>query len=195
MRTVYCYTDGSCLFNNHSDVTKRRGGVGVVFMTVQQPELETMPWAAPKDPRNRSKGFVDGMLQTPISNQTMELYAIYEALLVLFKTEELDTTAFHLFTDSKYCYSILTNWGHAWKSNDWKKKDNSEIKNLWLIKKVYTMYHNLKSTTFIAIHHIRAHKKAPQTESSEYQDWYGNDQADRMAQLAAKNVSGNGKSL
>lgn len=171
MNVTYCFTDGSCLHNNQSDVTKRRGGIGVFFKD--------------NDDRNTSKSFQHNTLMTALSNQTMELQAIYEALLILFETNALQSTIIHLYTDSKYCFSILTTWAEAWQKNNWRKKDNSEIKHLYIIKKIYTMYQNIKLCTSIHINHIRAHKKSPPKDSLEYYGWYGNNQADIMAQHAA----------
>ena len=192
-KIIYCYTDGSCLYNNQSDITKRRGGIGVFFQdshnTLQTDNTSSCDVAPSNSDRNISRGFIHGMLSTPLSNQTMELRAIYEAMVILFATTTLPTTTIYLYTDSKYCYSILTKWAEGWKANNWKKKDNSEIKNLELIKKVFTMYQNIKTCTTIDIIHIRAHKKAPAVDSPEYHCWYGNNQADIMAQAAAKNIS------
>ena len=183
MNQVYCYTDGSCLLNNQSDVMKRRGGIGVYII-----HASDSPSKQPS-PLTISKGYLHGMLETPVSNQTMELQAIYEAFVSLFETEKLQTMQVELYTDSKYCYSILTKWAHEWQANNWKKKNNLDIKNLNIIKKTYTMYKNIQSCTIINIHHIRAHKKAPPKESPEYQAWYGNNQADLLAQHAAKTIS------
>lgn len=170
MTVTYCFTDGSCLYNNQSDVTKRRGGIGVFFKD--------------DDERNTIKTFRHDTI-TSLNNQTMELQAIYEALLILFESNDLRSTIIHLYTDSRYCYSILTTWADAWQKNDWKKKDNSEIKHLNIIKKIYTMYQNIKLCTSIHVKHIRAHKKSPPKDSLEYHGWYGNNQADMMAQVAA----------
>lgn len=192
MNTVYCFTDGSCLNNNQSDITKRRGGIGVVFL-IKPPVVQAGGYMNNSyqqcNELNISHGYLPGMLQAPITNQTMELLAIYEALVKISETFVLKQHTIYLYTDSKFCHDVLTTWAAGWSANGWKKKDKSSIKNLSEIKKTYTLYQNIQACTCITIHHIRAHKKPPPQDSQDYLFWHGNNQADQIARRAAEHIS------
>lgn len=44
-----------------------------------------------------------------------------------------------IHTDSEFWVNVLTKWASAWEQNGWRKK-SGEIKNLDLVKELYTLY-------------------------------------------------------
>ncbi len=44
-----------------------------------------------------------------------------------------------IHSDSEFWINVLTKWAPAWAKNNWKKK-GGEIKNLDMVKKIYTLY-------------------------------------------------------
>ena len=66
----------------------------------------------------------------------------------------------------------------------WKMKDFKDVKNKDIIKNIDKLLLKFKNVEFI---HVRSHKTAPlNTESKEYRIWFGNKQADILAQKGAK---------
>jgi ribonuclease HI len=151
------FTDGSTL--NNQCVEKRVGGMGVFF--------------GDNDTRNISK-----RMKKNATNQRAELKACILALRKC-KSEEV----INIYTDSKYVIGCMTEWISNWIKNDWKKSDGKEIKNLDLIKKLYSLF-SKKNITF---YHVKAHQKKP-SEPEKYNIWYGNMMADKLATDAAKST-------
>ena len=77
----------------------------------------------------------------------------------------------------------MTNWIDSWIKNDWKKSDGREVKNVKLIKKLYSLV-SKKNIKFI---HVKAHTKEP-SDPNMYNIWYGNMMADKLATNAAKSI-------
>lgn len=104
IKKVVIYTDGSCLGNPGS------GGYGVV--------LNYNSFV-----KELSAGF---KLTT---NNRMELLAAIVALEALKESCEVQ-----LYSDSKYVQQGITKWLAAWKKNNWRKSDKSDVKNkdLWM---------------------------------------------------------------
>ena len=75
------------------------------------------------------------------TNQEMELYAIYQALLFI---GELKPSEVNLYSDSQYSISIYTAWAKSWEKNGWKRKGNKEIVNLEVIKKTWSLLAELQ---------------------------------------------------
>lgn len=155
------FTDGSTL--NNQDPQKRIGGIGVYF--------------GDNDPRNVSVPIIKNA-----TNQRAELKACIEAL----KKPDLNKYI-NIYTDSKYVIGCMTEWVDSWKSNDWKKKDGSEIKNLKLIKQLYELTQKFKKVNF---NHVKAHQKKP-SKSEDIEIWHGNMMADKLATNAAKSIDSN----
>jgi ribonuclease HI len=68
------------------------------------------------------------------TNNRMELTALKNALMLLDETAECE-----IFTDSELCCNTFNKWAINWESKGWKKS-GGEIKNLDLVKEVYTLY-------------------------------------------------------
>lgn len=103
------------------------------------------------------------------TNNTAELSALFEALKMAEK-ELADNKTVAIFCDSKYSIQCVTQWAVGWEKKGWKKS-GGEIKNLDLIKKMFTLYQVLKSS--IKVLHVNGHVGVE-----------GNELADRMSILA-----------
>lgn len=67
------------------------------------------------------------------TNIRMEGQALISAL------KYADDSPCEIHTDSEFWINVLTKWAPAWEQNDWRKK-SGEIKNLDLVKELYTLY-------------------------------------------------------
>jgi ribonuclease HI len=103
------------------------------------------------------------------TNNTAELNALYKALFVSRKEIESNRTV-AIFSDSKYSIQCITQWAVTWKSKGWTKKGGG-IKNLDLIKKMFTLYQSIKDN--IDVYHVNGHVGIE-----------GNELADRMSFFA-----------
>lgn len=153
------FTDGAAKGNGKTSAV---GGIGVFFPSY--PML------------NYSEKVTSDTFNKPVTNNLVELYAIKKAIEIVLS--QFTEFKLHIFTDSKYCYSIFTSWAKGWKANGWKKADKKPILNLELIKKI----HKYVEKYDIQFSHCNSHLKAPSNQSSkEYEIWYGNDQADKLS--------------
>ena len=116
---------------------------------------------------------------------------VAELLAILFAIEDLLPIAFAkdpipslvIYSDSEYSINCITKWADGWKKAGWKKKGNAEIKNLEIIKIIYSYYKKNK----IRFVHVNSHQAEPYPKGSErWQLWYGNDMADKLAVQGAK---------
>ena len=153
------FTDGSTLNNQCAE--KRVGGIGVYF--------------GEDDIRNISKPLIKNA-----TNQRAELKACIAALKICDTTDDIN-----IYTDSKYVIGCMTEWIDNWIKNDWKKSDGKEIKNLKLIKKLYSLINNRENN--VNFLHVKAHTKKP-TDKDKLFLWTGNMMADKLATDAAKSI-------
>lgn len=103
---VDIYTDGACSGN------PGHGGWGALLIF------------------KGKKKEISGYLEATTNNQ-MELMAAIEALKILKKPCKVN-----LYTDSIYVQKGITEWIHNWEKNNWRKRDNSPVKNIELWQKL-----------------------------------------------------------
>jgi len=103
------------------------------------------------------------------TNNTAELNALYQAL-VQAQTELKSKRSVTILCDSKYSIQCVTQWAVNWEKKGWTRP-TGEIKNLELIKELYTLYQSIKND--IKILHVNGHVGVE-----------GNELADRMSILA-----------
>jgi len=140
------FTDGGC------DPNPGEAGSGIaVYRDEQIAEL----WYGLYNPRG--------------TNNTAELNALHQALII-GKEEIGKDRSVAIFCDSKYSIQCVTQWAANWKKKGWKKP-GGEIKNLDLIKELFSLYESLKGK--VSIHHVNGHVGVE-----------GNELADRMSILA-----------
>jgi len=161
----YIFIDGSCLNNG---TKKSCGGYGVFF--------------GDDDERNVSKHLLKNDIITKITNNTAELMACLEALLIL---EAKPTNKKNIIvTDSKYLYQSCVDWIPVWEKNNWKKSDGKIIENLELIKTIREKHKKVRPF----LKHVNSHQNEPSDKNSiEWKFWYGNMKADLLATHASKN--------
>lgn len=73
---------------------------------------------------------ISGYSEATTNNQ-MELMAAIEALRILKKPCKVN-----LYTDSTYVQKGITEWIYNWEKNNWRKSDNSPVKNIELWQKL-----------------------------------------------------------
>ena len=103
------------------------------------------------------------------TNNTAELNALHQALIMA--GSEVDKgNSVAVFCDSKYSIQCVTQWAVNWEKKGWKKQ-GGEIKNLELIKEMFTLHQQLKDK--IKVLHVNGHVGVE-----------GNELADRMSIIA-----------
>jgi len=162
MSEITVFTDGAAKSNGKKDAI---GSIGIYFEG---------------EPHNSYYELVtSSKFKTKVTNNLTELYAIQKAIELANKYYP-ERKGIHLYTDSKYAYSIFTSWATKWKANGWVKADKKPILNLSFIQTIYEYKQNQK----IIFYHCNSHRTPPPIKSPEYRVWYGNDQADKLANKA-----------
>jgi len=164
---IEVFTDGSSFNNGKKNA---QAGFGVYF--------------GENDIRNISKKVINKQ-----TNNVGELLAIYNALLILSRDNKLNDII-KIYTDSEYCLKIFQSHYNKYKKIcnpwiiKWKMKDFKDVKNKDIIKNIDKLLLKFNNVEFI---HVRSHKIAPlDITSKEYRIWFGNKQADILAQKGAK---------
>ena len=71
-----------------------------------------------------------------VTNNQMELQAILHAFKhIISKNPEED---FVIYCDSAYCINICNDWIFTWAKNNWINSKKEEVKNIDLIKELYS---------------------------------------------------------
>jgi ribonuclease HI len=110
-----------------------------------------------------------GLYEEDGTNNTAELGALYQSLLIAQKENEAGNSA-EIRCDSMYSINCIKTWGISWEKKNWTKK-GGEIKNLEIIKQCFYLYHDIKNN--VQLNHVKAHAGEE-----------GNELADRMTQHA-----------
>ena len=158
------YTDGAC--KNNQNKFKRTAGCGVFFGD----NLDNL---------NNISVKLDGPKQT---NQVAELKAcILGCEELINKLDMKDIKNIIIKTDSMYTINCINTWFDGWKKRGWRKADGKPVDNLELIQKLqyYVSTYNIKLV------HVRAHREEPSKDDPNYDDWYGNMMADKLANEGA----------
>lgn len=110
-----------------------------------------------------------GLFNPNGTNNTAELNALHQALMMA-EGEISKGNSVAIFCDSKYSIQCITQWAVNWQKKGWKKA-GGEIKNLELIKAMFTLYQSLKGK--LQVLHVNGHVGVE-----------GNELADRMSIMA-----------
>ena len=160
------FTDGACSNNGNNSA---KAGIGVYF--------------GKNDPRNVSR-----KINGKQTNNMAELLAIIEVFNILKKdvTPGIEGLEKHvnIYTDSQYSIDALTKWSINWENNGWKKKNNTKIINLEIIKEGYQL---LKEYPNVKLIHVRGHTKKKDRLS------LGNNEADKLATNCIGDLKNNKK--
>ena len=112
-----------------------------------------------------------GLFESNGTNNTAELKALHESLLMAKKESELGNKV-EIKCDSMYSINCIKTWAKGWESKGWTKK-GGEIKNLEIIQEAYHLFNTISSK--VSLNHIKAHAGAE-----------GNELADRMTHYTRK---------
>lgn len=123
------------------------------------------------------------------TNNYCEIIAIAKALKKILEISKNDdeynelNRRYIVVSDSQYCLKSIIQYMSVWKSNNWVRPGNQEIKNLELWKHIYKLLIKLnKYQISVGFMHVRSHKKRPPNMNSfEFYLWYGNNSADTLA--------------
>lgn len=120
-----------------------------------------------------------GYITSGQTNQKVELLAIRRALEILKDYKK----PVAIFTDSMYSINCVTRWYKNWEKNGFMTSTGKPVKHLEIIKAIRKIY---KKGNFTFVH-MNSHTPKPECskDSEEYIIWYGNQQADHFANLAA----------
>jgi ribonuclease HI len=130
MNKLIIFTDGACINNGKQNA---KAGYGIHF------------------PNNELNDISEHFINSPITNQRAELYAI---LIALEKIKNIsNNNNIELYTDSQYSIDCLTKWVKTWTRNGWKSKFNKPVKNQDIIKSIVNILNNYN----ISFHHVKAH--------------------------------------
>jgi len=110
-----------------------------------------------------------GLYESQGTNNTAELNALYESLLIA-QRERATQNSIAIKCDSMYAINCIKVWAISWEKNGWTKK-GGKIKNLEIIKAAYSLYNQIKQS--VSLSHIKAHAGLE-----------GNELADRMTVYA-----------
>ena len=165
LKVYEVFTDGSA-FNNGQKTKKQYGGIGIYFNNdCFQPISES--------------------LSGKITNNIAELKACIKAIDFLINQPDFsNNNHIHIYTDSEYTINCIVKWCKSWEKNGWINKKKEAISNKDLIIILYNYYKKYK----IKFIHVKAHKSQPKdTSSIEYNVWFGNNIADKLAREASYN--------
>lgn len=126
------YTDGACSGNPGP------GGYGVVGLMQIYDDILFV--------------FFDNKKCENTTNNREELKAIISAIDMV---QTLPFT-YNIYSDSAYCVNIIKDWMWSWVKSNWRNSKNEEVKNLDLVKNLYYLYDN-KKTSICQIHKVKGH--------------------------------------
>ena len=81
-----------------------------------------------------------------------ELKAIISAIDIV----QILPFTYNIYSDSAYCVNIIKDWMWSWAKSNWRNSKNEEVKNLDLVKNLYYLYDN-KKTSICQIHKVKGH--------------------------------------
>ena len=116
------YTDGACSGNPGP------GGYGVVGLMQIYDDILFV--------------FFDNKKCENTTNNREELKAIISAIDMV---QTLPFT-YNIYSDSAYCVNIIKDWMWSWAKSNWHNSKNEEVKNLDLVKNLYYLYDNKKTS-------------------------------------------------
>ncbi|CUM55943.1 uncharacterized protein AC631_01653 [Debaryomyces fabryi] len=130
---------------------------------------------------------IDDVNTNKPTNQRAELFAIKHALIdianEIIECNEKISTKYEIYSDSQYAQSCITKWCDEWMKNNWKTSQGKPVSNKDIISSVIPIlnyinqYYNKHHFGDLQFFHVRGHKGD-----------YGNEMADRLANIGADNM-------
>lgn len=155
------FTDGNCKNNGKKNSI---GGYGVLF--TNYPDLNYF------------------QVSKNITNQQAELSAFKWLFRIILDNKDnkvyIKERKIYIYSDSLYSINCVTNWYKKWIGNNWKTKNNKDVKNKEIIIDILDYKNKCEELGFrFVFNHVRSHKDPP-TISEDYVIWYGNYTVDRL---------------
>lgn len=125
------------------------------------------------------------------TNNRAELLAVVRAMELLLDNR-LAVTAGERVTivnDSKYVNQAATDWlPRLWRANNYRKASGEQVENFDLVLRLDELLKRVEREKRYTIEwaRVNSHQKEPADKSgARWRDWFGNDRADRLANLAS----------
>lgn len=159
--TIYVFTDGGCKRNGKEN---SKGAYAVYFTDDKDSPLYTLN--------------ISSIITNP-TNQKAELLAIEKAYdIIKDNTFLFGTSNITIVTDSMYSINCVCKWSDSWLQNNWKTRNNENVKNSDIIKRILQLKNEFPQ---VKLQHTFSHTKKPKNENThEYTIWYGNHHVDKM---------------
>lgn len=159
--TINMFTDGGCKRNGKHDA---KGAYAVYFTDDCESPFYNLNFCSPLD--------------NP-TNQKAELLAIEKAFQLIKDNASLfESSNITIITDSMYSINCICTWSDAWLKNNWKTRNNENVKNADIIKRILHLKNEFPK---VKLQHTFSHTEKPKNENThEYAIWYGNHQVDKM---------------
>ena len=88
-----------------------------------------------------------------VTNNQMELKAILHVIKLTAADKE---NSYLVYSDSAYAVNSINIWMWSWAKSNWRNSKNEEVKNIDLVKNLYYLYDN-KKTSICQIHKVKGH--------------------------------------
>jgi ribonuclease HI len=166
IKTVY--TDGACSGNGRKN---SKGGIGIYMENICELSIDF------SDIRTLFKD-KHGIDLGEATNNKCELLGIYLVLKNLHEYKN-DNEKLIIKTDSMYSIKCCTVWYDKWKKDNWFTSTGKPVSNKELVILIAEMLKNNKG--IVSLEYTKGHSQKPSEFSKEYNDWYGNFMADKLA--------------
>ena len=199
------YIDGACK-NNNRPVAERYAGYGIYVdnlidaepvdsgaVDARQVNAHLLQTANNKTDSSDSQvlRFVsETCVCTKRTNNRAELMAAIRCLelLVAGRFGATASSNVTIVNDSKLVFDTVTDYlPRLWRPNNYRKANGDQVSNEDLVRRLDAVLLLMQRTgwTRVQWQHMNSHRKQPEDRASnEWCDWHGNDQADRLANLA-----------
>ncbi len=133
------YTDGAATMINEKGKYNREAGGWAFILLKNGEKISKSSGSCPKT-----------------TNNEMELYAIYASMKDFLRYYN-PGDKIEIYSDSEYCINIFTHWCKNWEKKGWKKRDNKPIKNLELIKAIWSLMKDIEKECDLRFVKVKGH--------------------------------------
>ena len=184
---TYLFCDGSAIHKNYKSI---KCSFGLYIINPFENDIKDDI----KDDK-KLKDFEKGISVSQFisENGTNNLAELSAVLYGLNYIEKNNINKSCLVCDSKYAINCITVWSNNWKKNNWMTSKKTKVENLEIIQEILNIYERLLKNNFeIKFKHVNSHQTKPKNthnknidieKSYEYFLWFGNDMADKNANI------------
>lgn len=198
-KTARIYVDGACTNNHIQDVSQRRAGFGIYVDSARTPSSgdSFTPSESDVDRTLPAKNCYFASEKLPPhadyapTNNRAELLAVVRAMELLLggQLAVADGERVTIVNDSKYVHQAATDWlPRLWRANNYRKASGEQVENVDLVLRLDGLLKRVERENRFQIEwaRVNSHQKEPADKTSaRWRDWFGNDRADRLANLAS----------